>query len=99
MFYLMFELFFDSYAETHYSFCIYLHDLLSASPTTQIMNLISHKAFQQLEVKVYCQSTLSAVTGSIHSIVQLENGNWSFLLTSIYFLPTKADQDSLPLLF
>lgn len=75
MFYLKFELFFDSYGETYYSFCIYLHDLLSAFPTIQIMNLISHKAFQQLDVKVYFQSTLSAATGNTHYTVQLGNGN------------------------
>lgn len=56
-FYLKFELYFDSYAETHHSFCIYLPDLLPAFPTIQIMNLISHKAFQQFDMKVYFQST------------------------------------------
>lgn len=96
MFSLKFELFFDSYAESHHSFCIYLRDLLSAFPTIQIMNLISHKAFQQPEVKVYFQSTLSAVTGNIHSTAQLGNWNWSFLLTSIYFLPTNKKQTRIP---
>lgn len=42
-------------------------------PFIQIMNLICHKAFQLLDMKVYFQSTLSAVTGNIHSTVQLGN--------------------------
>lgn len=56
------------------------------------MNLISHKTFQQLDMEDYFQSTLGAVTGKIHYTVQLGKWNWSFPLTSIYFLPTNKEQ-------
>lgn len=79
-------------------FHIYLKDLLSAFLTIETMILVSHKGFQQFEMKVHFrEQTLNAATGKIHFIVQL--GNLYFLLTSIYFIPTNKKPEFLPFFF
>lgn len=90
MFYLMFELIFDSYAETHFHFAYssitlllppHLPDLESDKPWG--ISVVWHKGFF---------SEHSWCNGNIHSSVQLESRNQPFLLTFIYFLPTNKKQ-------